>query len=386
MSIVFVFALITLAHYVIADSSWAELQVPIPPPSTPVDDNFTYFTNPCRIVYRVDDENVEKDACSFFSVENDVIFQLFTQKNPTEPQILELNNDTTVKTSHFDWRNPTRILIHGWCSEGLLTPRFADAYLVRGKHKVNFIAVNWQKGSDIWNYRCARYRVNEMGEHVARFVDFMSKEARLKIQDLTIVGHSLGAHISGIAGKKITNGKVGKIVGLDPARFFFKFEEVENRLDATDASYVEVIYTCSGTLAVTWPIGATNFYPNGGRSQPGCGMDILGPCAHGRAYEYYIESIANVMPQFLALECDSLENLQKGNCSVVNEVKEMGGEPGNKNGKGIFYLQTNDKSLFAKGYQGILETLKTAKTKSSMKLILQKIFMKKPTHDFIETS
>lgn len=130
------------------------------------------------------------------------------------------------------------------------------------------------------------------------------------------------------AGKKITKGKVSKIVGLDPAGPSFKYEDVDKRLADTDASYVEVIYTCAGKLAHTEPLGANNFYPNGGRSQPGCGWDLLGTCAHGRAYEFFLESIIN--PQFFAFECDSLDNLRKGNCSVINEVKQMGGEPGNK--------------------------------------------------------
>lgn len=58
--------------------------------------------------------------------------------------------------------------------------------------------MNWQKGSDIYNYLTARGRVNEMGEYVARFVDFMRAKAWLNVESLTIVGHSLGAHIAGI--------------------------------------------------------------------------------------------------------------------------------------------------------------------------------------------
>lgn len=44
----------------------------------------------------------------------------------------------------------------------------------------------------------ARGRVKAVAEHVAKFVDFMSKQAWLNIKKLTIVGHSLGAHVAGI--------------------------------------------------------------------------------------------------------------------------------------------------------------------------------------------
>lgn len=115
---------------------------------------------------------------------------------------------------------------------------------------------------------------------------------------------------------------------MDPAKPFFKYEDVGDRLAETDAKYVEVIHTCAGTLGFSQPLGTASFYPNGGRSQPGCGWDLSGACAHGRAYEFYLESI--VTPQFYAFQCESIENLQRGNCSVVNHVVQMGGEPGTK--------------------------------------------------------
>lgn len=55
---------------------------------------------------------------------------------------------------------------------------------------------------------------------------------------------------------------------------------------------------------------------------------MSGACAHGRAYEFYLESIYT--PKFFSFQCDSLQNLQKGNCSVVDRLVQMGGEPGNK--------------------------------------------------------
>lgn len=133
---------------------------------------------------------------------------------------------------------------------------------------------------------------------------------------------------SSVAGKKVTGGKVGKIVGLDPASPLFRFEDVNGRLAETDASYVEAIHTCAGMLGMSKPIGMASFYPNGGTAQPGCAMDVVGACAHGRAYEYYIESISR--PHFYAIKCESFEKLTAGTCSAINEIVPMGGEPGNK--------------------------------------------------------
>lgn len=121
-------------------------------------------------------------------------------------------------------------------------------------------------------------------------------------------------------------GTVNKIVGLDPALPLFKYDDVENRLAESDAKYVEVIHTCIGILGFKMPLGHASFYPNRGTQQPGCGRDIFGICAHGRSYEFYLESV--ITPQFFAFECDTLENVLSGKCNVVNQVVQMGGEPG----------------------------------------------------------
>lgn len=83
-------------------------------------------------------------------------------------------------------------------SKNTLTSRFTNAYFNQSSHKINFIAVNWRKGSNTYSYFHARNRVNLVAQHVAEFIDFMSKKAELSIKSLTIIGHSLGAHIAGI--------------------------------------------------------------------------------------------------------------------------------------------------------------------------------------------
>lgn len=118
-------------------------------------------------------------------------------------------------------------------------------------------------------------------------------------------------------------------MGLDPAAPLFRYNDVNNRLAETDASYVEVMHTCAGRLGMTKPIGTASFYPNGGRRQPGCKMDLLkaGACSHIRACSYYIESI--IRPEFYALRCESYKKFITGNCELNNGIEPMGGEPGN---------------------------------------------------------
>lgn len=75
------------------------------------------------------------------------------------------------------------------------------------------------------------------------------------------------------AGKKVRTGKIRKIIGLDPATPLFSLNKPDERLDSHDAIYVETIQTSK--LGFFDPLGTVSFYPNGGRSQPGCGWDIV---------------------------------------------------------------------------------------------------------------
>lgn len=48
-----------------------------------------------------------------------------------------------------------------------------------------------------------------------------------KWKKLSVVGHSLGAHIAGFAGKSVKKGKIGTIIGLDPGLLVrFEYEKV----------------------------------------------------------------------------------------------------------------------------------------------------------------
>lgn len=90
-------------------------------------------------------------------------------------------------------------------------------------------------------------------------------------------------------GKNVRNGKIDAIIGLDPAGPLFSVGNPSGRLDAGDANYVEAVHTNGPTLLIAGagigaPIAQADFFPNGGRSQPGC---ILNSCSHSRAVEIY---------------------------------------------------------------------------------------------------
>lgn len=115
--------------------------------------------------------------------------------------------------------------------------------------------------------------VSQVGEYVAAFIEFLGSEAEVSFDDIHILGHSLGAHVAGYIGNSVQK-KIGRITGLDPAGPAFEtpyLKDPEERLDATDANFVDIIHTCAGSLGFLRPVGHVDFYPNGGTfRQPGC--------------------------------------------------------------------------------------------------------------------
>lgn len=88
------------------------------------------------------------------------------------------------------------------------------------------------------------------------------------------MGHSLGAHVSGFAAKRVyekVNRKVAKIFGLDPAGPLFTKREDKDRLSRDDARVVVILHTDGGKFGFKSSFGATDFYANTGSAvQPGC--------------------------------------------------------------------------------------------------------------------
>lgn len=98
------------------------------------------------------------------------------------------------------------------------------------------------------------------------------------LSNFHLVGHSLGAHVAGFAGKAVQNtvgANVGRITGLDPAGPLYRLASAENRLASTDADLVVALHTDGGVAGYYSPIGDIDFYANGGfPQQPGC-SDII---------------------------------------------------------------------------------------------------------------
>lgn len=210
--------------------------------------------------------------------------------------------------------------------------------------------VDWSAGAETINYVAARNRVGPVGAVTAQLIQMINRRhPNVHPRDITVVGHSLGAHIAGFVGKNLRGDMaLGAVVALDAALPLFSIDEPLQRVHQDDATLVESIHTNAGLLGFDLPLGDSNFYPNGGSSQPGCGVDVSGSCAHSRAPEFFAESITTTR-NFWARQCGSLAEAISETCMPVGVDRKMGGEPIDTLARGIYWLTTNRASPFAAG-------------------------------------
>ncbi|KAL4712704.1 hypothetical protein ACJJTC_008001 [Scirpophaga incertulas] len=279
--------------------------------------------------------------------EKDVQFRLYTRRNPFEFQVLKINESSSLWDSNFDVRKKVKVLTHGWLNHGdsPMPESIREAYL--NVSDLNIIVVDWGTAANV-NYILASYNVAMVGRVLTQFLNFLIDEG-VSMDDMHLIGHSLGAHVVGIAGAYVREGPIDTITGLDPALPLFTLSNKDARLDKHDARHVEVIHTCGGYLGFASPLGHIDFYPNGGTRQPGCGIDYRGLCAHNRAHMFFAESIISDVP-FTANRCEDYDELYyTGRCEGTGETLIMGSLDIHYGKDGIYYLRTNAEKPFALG-------------------------------------
>jgi pimeloyl-ACP methyl ester carboxylesterase len=203
----------------------------------------------------------------------------------------------------------------------------------------NVFFVDWSRGAKDFMYKRARARVEITSEAVGNFVKFLHDNFKLKYENTTLIGFSLGAHIAGLAGAKVLNGKLGKVVGLDPAGPLFDVNESNNRLSIDSAQYTECLHT-GYHLGIKEPICQVDVYFNSGAKQPGCytsfGLSST-LCSHIKAIDFYTEATSNPKA-FYGQQCPDLNSALSMNCKGEPGVFVGDPENGVKRPSGIFHV------------------------------------------------
>ncbi|KAJ2942491.1 hypothetical protein O0L34_g16099 [Tuta absoluta] len=275
-----------------------------------------------------------------YSPDTQNIYHLFTRLNPVVSQPLLLGNSGLLGSTNYNANRRTAVIFHGWLDNALgdvntvLVPAFLAA------EDMNVIVVDWGAGANTINYIAAVTNTVPSGEAVARFINWLNEATGATPAQYHFVGHSLGAHQAGIAGRNL-NGQIAYIHALDPALPGFITNSHKFRSD--DGIYTEVIHTNAGVLGYLGTLGDADFYPNGGIDMAGCNSIN---CDHDRGFHYLAESLTS--GGFTGTRCATFLGAMAGNCFLWRSMN-MGGLVPKTGQSGIFYLKTNGSPPFSRG-------------------------------------
>ncbi|CAG07962.1 unnamed protein product, partial [Tetraodon nigroviridis] len=243
----------------------------------------------------------------------------------------------TIAKCNFNLETQTFLVIHGWTVTGMFeswVPKLVAALYER-EPSANVVVVDWLTRAS-QHYPTSAAFTKLVGRDVAKFVTWIQNELRLPWERIHLLGYSLGAHVAGIAGD-LTDHKISRITGLDPAGPTFEHADKQDTLSPDDAQFVDVLHTNTRgspdrSIGIKRPVGHIDIYPNGGTFQPGCdiqntllgiasegikglqNMDQLVKCSHERSIHLFIDSLLNAEQQSMAYRCNSKEAFNKGLC------------------------------------------------------------------------
>ncbi|XP_063996352.1 endothelial lipase isoform X3 [Pogoniulus pusillus] len=207
---------------------------------------------------------------------------------------LTVGHRDCLEDCRFNVTAKTFFIIHGWTMSGMFETWLGSlvSALQEREKDANVVVVDWLTLAHQL-YTDAVNNTQIVGKSIARLLDWLQENPLFKLENVHLIGYSLGAHVAGFAGNHV-HGTIGRITGLDPAGPMFEGVDPSKRLSPDDASFVDVLHTYTRetlgvSIGIQMPVGHVDIYPNGGDFQPGCGLsDVLGAIAYG-IYHYQMK-------------------------------------------------------------------------------------------------
>ncbi|XP_039439186.1 lipase member H-like [Culex pipiens pallens] len=263
--------------------------------------------------------------------------------------------------SKLNLSKPVTFVIHGWTDDAKKLWVQEMAQSVISEMDTNVVVVQWERLAAYQYEQAAKDNTLLVSGHVSKFIRFLVGRG-VALKDVTLIGHSLGAHICGQIGFNF-DGEIGQIYGLDPARAYFTVpvdRGLQFRLDSTDAHYVQMVITSRGEGGVLFGDGHDNFYPNGGNNpQPNCVIPVGSDaefalqlfCSHMHSTTLFRLSL-NASLSFEGNRCNNYARFLLGSCdsNVSNRLGVFNSRAG-----GDFYFRTLPRAPFAQAEKLIFD-------------------------------
>lgn len=134
--------------------------------------------------------------------EDQVSFYVYNKNNENSTAILLSQSETITSLTDFDISLPTVVLVHGWHATYNTSFPLEAGRKYMSLSNANVISVNWDETAQL-DYLEAYAAVSNIGKYLGQLLQDISATYDYSLDKVTLVGHSLGAHIAGFAGNVI---------------------------------------------------------------------------------------------------------------------------------------------------------------------------------------
>uniref|UniRef100_A0A8D0HDE2 Lipase G, endothelial type n=1 Tax=Sphenodon punctatus TaxID=8508 RepID=A0A8D0HDE2_SPHPU len=139
----------------------------------------------------------------------------FNVRTSTDPEdegcYLSIGQDKCLEDCKFNVTAKTFFIIHGWTMSGMFERWLGSlvSALQEREKDANVVVVDWlalahQLYTDAVNY------TKVVGKDVAKLLNWLQKKEYFQLENVHIIGYSLGAHVAGYAGN-YADGTIGRI-------------------------------------------------------------------------------------------------------------------------------------------------------------------------------
>jgi len=268
---------------------------------------------------------------------------------------------------HCDRNLPFILYSHGF--NGVADDRFAELY-----NTSNVILIDWgilASPKHIPVYDAAAHNCIDVGRYVGRMLVALCSHLNIRGSQIHLIGHSLGSHVIGNAGRTFQSERPGDMIGrisaLDPAGPRWVEGPVlaaiptlhRHRLRYTDADFVGVIHTnaaykpcilqCISSTKYCGDLhqlGHADFYVGQGKNvagiQPACVGRKLDAfiCSHSMAIEYWLDSVAD-RTKYIGQQCSNIDECKAMRVLPGGYVTNMGEAAVKPSKRMVFYVNPN---------------------------------------------
>jgi alpha-beta hydrolase superfamily lysophospholipase len=146
-------------------------------------------------------------------VSQDVTFNLYTRKNPQIAQIIPPNYPALLRYSYFNPKLKSYFVVHGYTDHKHREIIARLRLVLNSAEDSNVIVVDWSRLAALIYFTAVTHTL-PVGTYLGQFLSILENNS-VDLRNVHLIGHSLGAHISGIAGAHV-GGRIGRITGNSP--------------------------------------------------------------------------------------------------------------------------------------------------------------------------